>query len=208
MRVGIVMFYDEPIRKYGELNHSINSNYCAKHGFELIVSHQRQYVTRHPAWERLPLLLKYISDYDYLVWIDADAFFYPDASSIVDVIAQHPDQNFIFSNDIGNTNVNTGILIVKNSDYSVGFLTKWAYDDTLYRNNSMPQWWDQGVLIDMYQTNVLDIQSQSVSIPYGVLQHFYESELSQLKNKPLVLHLAGRSHDERVTSSFAHSQKR
>ena len=85
---------------------------------------ERRQSNRHSAWERIPLILKYINDYDYVMWIDADAFFYNDANNILDIIDDNINYNFIFSNDIGNNNINTGVYIVKNSQYSIDFLTK------------------------------------------------------------------------------------
>ena len=174
MRICVVMFYDDNIKNYGDINYEINKNYCKKYGLDIIVSHKKIYDNRHPAWERLPLLLKYIDNYDYLIWIDADAFFFPDANNIVDVINNNSDFNFIFSNDITGLNVNTGILIVKNSQYSKEFLERWAYDDSLFENNTYPHWWDQGVLIDMINNNLLDIKNNSICIDYGILQSFIQ----------------------------------
>jgi len=207
MQVAVLMYYDDAIQEYAEINYKINKIYCDKYGLELIVSHKRTYTERHPAWERLPLIHKHLKNYDYIVWIDADAFFYSDAKNIVDIIQEHPEPNFIFSNDIGNTNINTGIFIVKNSIYSLIFIYKWAHDEMLYRNNSAPHWWDQGVLIDMIKQNVLRIQDHYFAYPYGELQHFYEKELSQLPQKPLILHLAGRDYTERLRTSREYSKK-
>lgn len=192
MKVGVLMFYDENVKSYADINYFINKQYCAKYNLELIVSNTHSYSNRHPAWERLPFLLNNILNYDYLIWIDADAFFYNDVNNICDIITQHADYNFIFSNDIGDNNINTGIFIVKNNQYSIDFLTKWAYDEELYNNNPYPAWWDQGVLIDMYNKNILQIQTNSIRLSYGILQHFDEHELNTFPNKPYVYHLAGK----------------
>jgi hypothetical protein len=192
MRVCLLMFYDEAIKTYGDINYAINKKYCEKYKIDIILSSKKQYSNRHSAWERLPLLLDNIAHYDYLIWIDADAFLYKDATNIIDIINNNIDYNFIFSNDIGNNNINTGFFIVKNCEYSINFLNKWAYDEELYLNNPFPDWWEQGVLIDMVNKNMLDIKNNSVSLNYGILQHFYEDELADLSNKPLVFHTSGR----------------
>jgi hypothetical protein len=186
------------IKNYGDINYAINKKYCEKYNIDIIVSHTNKYFRRHSAWARLPLILDNIEKYDYLIWIDADALLYNNATNIIDIIKENIDYNFIFSNDVGNNNINTGIFIVKNSQYSIDFLHKWAYDNDLYVNNSYPGWWDQGVLIDMFNQNILDIKNNSVSLEYGILQHFYENELSGFSKKPLVFHLAGRSNEVRL----------
>jgi hypothetical protein len=193
------MFYDEKIKNYGEINYKINKKYCEKYNLNIILSNEKRYNNRHSAWERLPLILDNISKFDYLIWIDADAFFYNDAKNIVDIINENPDANFIFSNDIGNRNINTGVFIVKNTLYSIEFLTKWAYDEELYENNPIPGWWDQGLLIYMINNNILNIQENSVKYEYGVLQNFREND--KLNGKTFIFHLAGLSNELRYEIS-------
>jgi len=199
MNIGIVMFYDRAIESYGKLNYQINKHYCEKHNFKLILSTDKKLQHRHSAWERIPLLLENISNYDYLMWIDADAFFYEDAKNIVEIINSHPDVNFIFSNDIGDKHINSGVFIVKHTEYSIAFLKRWLYDEELYKKNPHPGWWDQGVLIDMYNKNILDIRENCVHLNYGILQHFYDND--KVENVSLIYHLAGRSAAKRCEAS-------
>lgn len=202
MKIGLCMFYDDVIKEYGDINFKINKKYCEKYNIDLILSNQPKYQNRRPTWERLPLLLQNIENYDYLIWIDADAFFYKDATNIIDFIYQNKDIPFIFSNDIGDKNINAGFFIVKNSEYSIAFLNKWAYDEDLYINNPNPKWQDQSVLISMIDQNILDINNNHISYPYGALQQFgYESEKLENDFKPFILHFAGRSFEDRVNIS-------
>lgn len=199
MKVCITMFYDDNIKDYGNINYEITKKYCEKHNLDLILSTEKQLPDRHSAWERLPLLLDNISKFDYLIWIDADAFFYNSENNIIDIIHKNNNVDFIFSKDIGGYNINTGVFIVKNSQYCIDFLTRWAYDEDLYRCNPYPHYWDQGVLIDMFNKNILDIANHSVQMEYGVLQHFNDYE--QFDTKPYIFHLAGKSHTTRYDTS-------
>ena len=199
------MFYDDNIKSYGKINYEINKKYCEKYNLEIILSNNKKVDNRHPAWERLPLLLDNISNFDYLIWIDADAFFYNDANNILDIITDNNNVNFIFSNDIGNNNINTGVLIVKNSQYSIDFLNRWLYDEDLYKNNPYPYWWDQGVLIDMFNKNILNIKQNSLQFEYGVLQHFHGND--KLINKTYIFHLAGRDKTTRYKESKKYFDK-
>jgi hypothetical protein len=201
MRIGVVMFYDDVIKEYGDVTRQINELYCQKHGLDLICSHDKRYSDRHAAWERLPLIIEHLSLYDYLIWIDADAFFYYHNYSITDIIKKNPNADFIFSRDNLRHNLNTGIFIVKNTDYSHLFLNKWAYDEELYKTNPYPEWWDQGVLMTMINYNTLQIYDHCVLTEYGVLQHFYKHELQSLKIRPFVLHLASWPKQDRVLTS-------
>lgn len=205
MRVCVVMFYDESIIDYAKLTHQMNEQYCTQHGLDFIVSHEKTYgEKRHAAYEKIPLVLRHLPDYDYVVWVDADACFYPDdAWNIRKVIQQHPNHDFIFSLDKVGENINTGVFFVKNTDYSVGFLSLWAYDEDLYQHNSVPLWWDQGILVDMVDKNVENIRKHSISLPYGVLQHFGTEET--FSPPPYLLHLAGKTREQRVDALMKQS---
>ena len=105
MNICVIMFYDDNIKYFGDINYKINKLYCEKYNLEIILSNKKKYNNRHSAWERLPLMLNNISKFDYLIWIDADAFFYIESNNITDVIKNNLDKNFIFSKDIGNNNI-------------------------------------------------------------------------------------------------------
>lgn len=207
MKVGVLMFYDDNIREYAAINYNINKKYCEKYNIDLICSNTRRHTQRHPAWERLPLILEHIDSYDYVIWIDADAYFYKEAHNIIDVIKKHLNMPFIFSNDIGNNNINTGFFIIKNCEYSKRFIEEWCYNDELYINNPFPNWWDQGVLIKMYNDNTMSIRENSICIEYGILQHFNVNNEQELKNNPFILHLSEKSRVERFQTSQEYYNK-
>ena len=219
-KICFFMWYDSAIKEYAELNKKINKMYCDKYGFDFIVSDERTYTDRPPHWERLPLLLKHIQNYDYVVWIDSDAFLYEDSPSIENVINYHVDKTFIFSADRkydpndknNNFRINSGFFIVKNSTYSIDFLKDWAYnyDYCFNRDKKLFPFNDQGGLLHMYYHNIMNIQSDSVIIPFGKLQHFYDNDLNRpmCKNnmytqidRPFIKHLAGQPAKTRVAES-------
>jgi hypothetical protein len=211
MKVGLVMFYDDNIKSFGDINSIINKKYCDKYNITFIVSNEKKYNDRHSAWERLPLLIDNISNFDYLMWIDADAFFYIDSKNVIDIIDNNPNHNFIFSKDIlhqnlgfSEPNINSGFFIIKNSEYSKNFLSKWAYDEAFYKNNPHPYWYDQGVLIDMYNKDELNIKQNSIKLEYGVLQHFFEHDKQE---NTYIYHIAGRSINEKYNISKKYFDK-
>lgn len=201
MKFCILMWYNSIISSYGDINYKINKAYCDKYNIDLIRCNEIRHSKRHPAWERIPLILKYINNYDYVMWIDADAHFYIDSNNIINFINKYNTYDIIFSKDI-KVKINTGCFIVKNTQYSIDFLTKWGYDDDLYVNNNFPLWWDNGVILDMYDNNILDIQNNSIIIDYGILQHFRFYELKEIKNKPFIFHLAAKDSNFRRIHSL------
>jgi len=210
MKICMVMFYDNNIKEYGDINYKINKLYCEKYNLDIILSQEKTYENRHSAYERLPLILKHIDNYDYVIWIDADAFFYITSKNIIEIINNNINCNFIFSkditNDILNDNIdynyiNSGIFIVKNTKYSIEFINKWAYDEELYNNNPEKLRWVQGILNNMYNNNILNIKNNSILYKYGILQHFNKNEIEILPIQPFIYHLAGKSYEERLKAS-------
>jgi hypothetical protein len=200
MKIGLCMFYDDNIADYSENCMKINKFYCDKHNIELIVSKTHKKRDRKPHWERIYLLLEHLSKFDYLIWIDSDAFFYEDSKHISTVIESNPDVPFIFSNDQGNQHINTGFFIVKNTQYSFDFLKKWGYDEEILNYSlKLQRWHDQDGLIYMFDNNILDIRNNSILIDYGVLQHFYIDE--NFKPEPYIFHMAGKNRKLRIQLS-------
>ena len=123
------------------------------------------------------MILNNIPNYDYVIWIDSDAFFRYDAKPITDVIEEYKQYDIIFSSDKytnKNTSVNSGIFIVKNTEFSKNFLRKWGYDEKLhhYATSIKNNWHDQNALIYMIEHNELDVKNKSIILDYNLLQNF------------------------------------
>lgn len=152
-----------------------------------------------------------LENYDYVIWIYADAYFNYDSENIIELIEKTPDKNFIFSNDKRNDHVNSGFFIVKNTEYSINLIKLWGFNNNLYKNNPKPEWWDQGVLIYIINKNLLDIKNNCIIYDYGFLQYFKEDELNIFNLKynkiPFVHHQAGKNTKYRVNISKKYLDK-
>tara|TARA_Y100000389_G_scaffold205099_1_gene263122 strand:- start:2054 stop:2695 length:642 start_codon:yes stop_codon:yes gene_type:complete len=193
MKVCVAMFYDEPIKNYANTFYNVNKMYCEKYNIDIVVSHEKKYTNRKSHWERLPLIISILPNYDYVIWIDADAYFNLDYN-ILEIININNNVNFILSKDRGSFDkknqpfdINTGVFIVKNTEYSITFLKKWAYDEEIFdyvlKKN---RWNDQEALIYMLENNTLNIQQHTTILGYGILQLF------KTRNNTYIHHLAGR----------------
>ena len=207
MRIAVVMWYNDKIKKFADLNYRINKLYCDKYNIDIYKSDEVTYKNRKPTWEKIPLILKYLTQYDYVMWVDADAFFLKDARDIRQLIRKTPDKHFIFSEDISTNispnispNINAGVYIVKNTEYSIQCLNYWGYDNDLYKEVSrrnkagITVWNDQAGLIIMYdEQNKFNIRQHSVVYDYGVIQNFDVNCIKESyeKEKPYILHMAG-----------------
>tara|TARA_R110000851_G_scaffold170578_1_gene316904 strand:+ start:286 stop:981 length:696 start_codon:yes stop_codon:yes gene_type:complete len=217
MKIAVLMWYDGGFESYGDNCYKINKVYCDKYGYDLIKSSEKFYKTRSGHWERYPFILKHIKDYDYIVWVDADAFFYNTSPPITDLIKKHKKE-IIFGKDDCEINppaINTGVAIFKNTERVVNILKKWAYSNELkdkycgfvitdgYLCPKLNWIEDQALVRGFYQDDVDNVNSISEIVPYLELQHYNTEEreiLCKLKSLPYIFHLAGR-HEMRYTES-------
>ena len=204
MKIAVLMWYDQHVAHYGDICLEINRLYCQKHGYELIRSNKRTYNDRHPTWERFPLLLKHIENYDYVVWIDADAFFYNSAPPLEEII-NHYKKDILLSADADTyltpDSVNAGFFILKNTKQVISILNKWAYDGELAKRfkdekTGIQNWVeDQAMIRGFLRYNIDGIRDLAKVLPYMELQHFQLNEYLTLKKHgilPYVFHAAGK----------------
>ena len=202
MKLCVVMWFNNDIKEYAEINYIINKKYCNNYGYDIIKSNE-QTTSRSVVWERIPLVIKHLSNYDYVMYIDSDAIFLKDSPPITNLIECHSEKLFILSNDIDdidnkvNENINAGVFIVKNNPISYQILDKW-YNE--------PQGNDQETLRYMVENNLLKIKEYSVLIPYGTLQNFPQCPQKNdgkygLTHKAFILHLAGNNKEKRTVFS-------
>jgi len=218
MKIAVLMWFDDPVSYYGRNCYKINKAYCDKYNYDLIKSSVRTYGDKHynatpprnPHWERFPLILRHIEKYDYVFWIDADAFFYFDSPCIEKIINEYDNKEILFSADHSQLSppaINSGVLILKNTRRVIDIVKKWAYSEDLknkycgykYQNGFLcPKinWIeDQGLIRGFVKDNVDGINSISKIIPYLRLQHYLPEEkkaMVNLKNQPYIMHFAGR----------------
>jgi hypothetical protein len=200
------MWYNAKVKEYADITYEINKRYCDKYGHTLIRSDEKTYNHRPAQWERLPLMLKHIRNFDYVMWIDADAHFYNDAPDIMEVVKASQDRAFIFSGDVEKKHdyeLNSGVFIAKNCPESIHVLSLWAYSNDIYQNRygyfykgEHHLYNDQGALQYMYDKNIANLKNISMVLNYGVLQHFVQGE--KFNPRPFIFHMAGYNVKERV----------
>lgn len=198
----IYMWYDENIKEYADLAKEINKKYCENNNYDFIFDNKRRLKDRHPAWERMPGLINVLenNNYDYVVWIDADAFFrydHPNQNLLSDIINKNKDKNIIFSYDIPidkNSEINSGFIIFKNNEFSKKILNEIISnksDECLsYYNNPN---WEQNCVRYIYK-NTNELKENSIILPFGELQTFNPNE----NKNSLIIHLAGTNKEKRI----------
>ena len=152
----------------GRYTSVINDAYCKKNGYDfyLFTKIPNRLKNRHPAWCKFYYLGKVISlkKYDYVMWIDADAFFCNDKIRIEKWITDE-EKNFFICRDASYAYdkymfqkelVNTGVMIFKNTKWSEDLL-HYLLINKDFKNfyNQFP--WDQTPLQSCYKNNYNNI---------------------------------------------------
>ena len=199
IKIALCMWYDDNIKEYADITYKINKLYCNNHNIELIKSSNRQIANRKPHWERLPLLINTINTnkYDYVIWLDADACLNLECEyDLYDLIEKYKDKDIIFSGDINiqhEYQINSGVIILKNSNYSKKILDYWMTEECF--KNKIDGFNDQGCLRYSLKINYENLNNNSVIIPYGDLQKF---SIEKENKKILFFHLAGYNKKYRI----------
>jgi hypothetical protein len=120
-------------------------NYCEKHGYTFIEEESAVDWTRHLAWSKIPLILKHLSSYDFLVWMDADSFVMNDTYKLEDFITRLlGDKDLMYTT--GHNWVNTGVFFVKNTPFmKLFFQEAYKHTDQIC--------WEQGAIDYLWRIN-------------------------------------------------------
>jgi hypothetical protein len=125
-RVLIVM-YSTPniLDPYASLAEKINEMYAKRHGyaFKHIIGRDDD-TSMRPVWKKVFTVRDELENYEAVCWIDSDAIFNDHTKPLpLDV-----PEDFVISSDFPNgpSLVNTGIFIVKRTDFGRHFMRKWC----------------------------------------------------------------------------------
>ena len=131
--IKIVQYHwGEKNRSYA-FNQQINEMYCRRHGYEYVLKTFPARDDRSPHWAKIPAMREELHDCDFLLFMDADAFFYSHELRIEDeLIPLLEDKQIMMSADYVHEGdrhqpdkPNTGVILVRNSERVADFLRVW-----------------------------------------------------------------------------------
>ena len=130
MRIALLS-YECPPAEHRNLSYPNKKKYCTKHGYDFISNEKSLAPEYHPAWSKIPYLQKYLPEYDWVVWTDADTYvinseiklesFMENSKDMV-IQCDYEQKNIWADPYIG---INSGVIFVKNSLASYGILENW-----------------------------------------------------------------------------------
>ena len=109
--------------------------FCEFHGYDYVVDRlDTVRPDRHGNWEKVPHLLRNLTDCDYLFFLDADAVFYSFAIALHEELLPRwePHHLMLFAADCGGEgyrwhphSVNAGVCLARNTPETKGILKEW-----------------------------------------------------------------------------------
>ena len=94
MKIGVITLHYGDLPYFPYSAHLIRS-YCARHGYDFIIGNldQPPLADRNPNWYKVRRVADCLARYDFVVYIDADAWFFDRERRIEKLIADHMDDH-------------------------------------------------------------------------------------------------------------------
>lgn len=142
-----------------------------------------------PHWNKVKVLMELLPKYDYLVWMDSDAIVTNFDKKFSSYINTHPNKSLFVCNDIGGWQLNTGVMILKNTAWMNSVLqTLWKMDHIPHSKAA-----EQSSLIQLLSLNDANKEHWVV---------FDQTEFNchprAFKEGNFVLHMMGMSGEDRM----------
>lgn len=126
----VCMLYTKDIAGYAALTEKINRAYAARHGYDFIVFRDRLAKDRAAQWDKVKAVEAcFDAGYEFVFWIDADAFFNVHELALETFIDD--DHDLFICDDMANSAglndcwVNTGTMLLRNTEFSRALLKRW-----------------------------------------------------------------------------------
>jgi tetratricopeptide (TPR) repeat protein len=142
-KIAVLTLWTKEIEEYAQLTIPNNLDYCKKNRYDFIAHYGKIDPSRPAAWSKIPLILDYIRDYEWCMWIDADAAFINKSITLEILLEDYKGCDMVISGEV--SNICSGVFILKNSDAAIKMLEA-AYSKTQYIKH---RWWEQIAIIDV-----------------------------------------------------------
>ena len=132
-KIKVVQYLWGEQNKSYELSHKINRAYCIRHDYEHAVLSFPPRGDRANCWEKVPAIRREMRDCDYILYVDADAFFYSHELKIEEeLLPLLEDKQIMMAADYACESIrhqpdkpNSGVILVRNSKRAEEILKVW-----------------------------------------------------------------------------------
>ena len=130
-KIVVCMSYTDNISSYSKKTEMINRKYAQKHGYDFS-KFDFHVDDRALQWSKIKAvnyLLQSPKKFDYIFWIDSDAFFNDFDKALDSVIDQNNQKDIILCDDAPNSGrentINTGTMLIKSTAWCKTFCHQW-----------------------------------------------------------------------------------
>jgi len=117
MKIGILSITNESYWPVSDITRHVNVEYASSHDYVFNMSIHPPAPWAETVWGKITYLKKRLSEFDWVMWIDADAMVMNHRIKIEDLIAKcSPEANLIISSDLHG--LNAGVFIIRNCLWS------------------------------------------------------------------------------------------
>jgi len=197
LKIAILTQITPEISAYAQHSEAINGAYAKQAGYDFHVGRDWPFDDRVAHWSSVYMLRKYLSSYDYVLWLDADAIVTRFNMSLEHFIRLSPDANILACDDrpMGTSVINTGAVLVKNTPWTERFLEVW------WELGNRPEYAfkfpsDQGAITELFQNKVMQAQDHIKVFPAKLFNSIYPAQETHTA-EDFVLHLMATPDDVR-----------
>lgn len=198
MKIKIISAYAGSYKEYIDISSFAIERYCSKHNYDYSIYSIPHTFNRPHSWFKISKFLEILAneDYDYTLWLDADATIVSINTKLESFIKEN--KNIYISKDMNN--INCGIILIKNDNLTKQYLDE-VWNKTKYINH---HWWEQAAFIELIDSNFSNIcQSieyldQSIFNAYDYNYYTEKRPEGQVNDKSIIFHAPGLSHDTRL----------
>lgn len=164
--------------------------------------------TRDAPWYKIKLIKKLLLDCDYCVWIDADSHILNMKIRLESFIEKYMKEAHILLGKEMNTVLNTGVMFVKNSEFSLNLLDLiWdnssPFDSNFHEQASLSDLYSRNVSVkefskdleSQFEEKVVSIVSKVVILPTHMQNEFLTYWFTYYPGDCFIFHAARCAHD-------------
>jgi len=187
---------------------AINANsikkFCNFHDFEFRIDFITDRYPKAPAWYKIDLIIDEINknESEYILWVDTDTIIHNTQYDVIKEITNpNPDKHIFLAKD--HTDFNSGVILVKSSEFTKEFLTKVSTMHEYLHHC----WWEQAAIIDLYNQNYMNCHEKFKQLPQWLFNSYMYELIDDVqdKNQPgqfnkdlsFILHFPGISYDKK-----------
>lgn len=169
-KIAVCSLYTSKIESFATHTTINFQDYCDRNNYDFICSNASLDLDRPLQWSKIKILQQNLKDYEWLMWIDADAAIMNKDIKIESIIDNN--YNIIIAREDCRDKIiiNTGVFLIKNTEWSKNFLTSWYNLKGFIRKG----WYDQSAFIHLYNSKI-DIKNNVKIIKQKLINSFNDS---------------------------------